>query len=88
MVDESSIAGAQHKTSLSGPSLGHLISELSATRPGMETLRRAGETIPEEHRTYARQVTQWIVGVPVVVGTVIVGFDWLWKKREREREPE
>ena len=82
VIDETSIAGAQHRTSLSGPSLGHLISELSATRPGMETLRRAGETIPEEHRTYARQVTQWIVGVPVIVGTGIVGFNWLQKEIE------
>ena len=77
VVDESTLAGAQHKPGLSGPSLGHLIAELSATRPGMEALRREGHTMSEEHRTRARQVTKWIVGLPLAFGTTVVGFNWL-----------
>ena len=76
-VDESTLAGAQHKPSLSGPSFGHLLSELSATKPGMETLRKEGQTMSEEHRTLARNVAKYIVGLPLAVGTVIVGGGWL-----------
>ena len=77
VVDESTLAGAQHKMSLSGPSLGHLVSELSATRPGMERLRREGQTMSEEHRTQVRQVAKWIIGVPFTIGTVLVGSNWM-----------
>lgn len=73
VVDESTLAGAQHKISLSGPSLGHLISELSATRPGMEALRQEGQTMSEEHRTLARRIAKWVVGVPFAFGTIVVG---------------
>ena len=59
IIDETSIAGAQHRASMSGPSLGYLISELSATRPGMEALRREGHTMSEEHRMQqARRVVK------------------------------
>ena len=74
-IDETTLAGAQHKASLSGPSLGILLSELSATRPGM--MRIEGETMLEEHRTLARRVTQWVLGLPVAVGTAIVGINWI-----------
>ena len=77
LVDESTLAGAQHKPSLSGPSLGHLISELSATRPGMEAVRQIGQTMSEEDRTHVRQVAKWIVGLPVAFGTVVVGYNWI-----------
>lgn len=81
-IDESTLAGAQHKPSLSGPSLGHLISELSATRPGMESLRREGQTMSEEHRSLARSVAKYVVGVPLAFGTVVVGARWLSEDRE------
>lgn len=72
------MAGAQHRPSLSGPSLGLLLTELSATRPGMEKTRKEGHTIPEEHRTSARRMAQLILGVPVAIGTAIVGLTWVW----------
>ena len=75
VVDETSIAGAQHKASMSGPSLGYLISELSATRPGMESLRREGQTMSEEHRTQARQVVKWLAAIPLALGAVVVGLN-------------
>lgn len=78
-VDETTLAGAQHKVSLSGPSLGHLISELSATKPGMEALRQPGQTVPEEQRTTARRIAQWIIGVPIVFGTGVVGFNFFMR---------
>lgn len=74
--DETTLAGAQHKVSLSGPSLGHLISELSATRPGMEALRQPGQTISEEHRSMIRATAKLILGAPLVIGTGIVGFNY------------
>ena len=80
-VDESTLAGAQHKPSLSGPSLGHLISELSATRPGMEDLRKEGQTMSKEHRTLARKVAKYVVGLPLAFGTVVVGAGWLLQDR-------
>lgn len=73
VIDESTLAGAQHKPSLSGPSLGHLISELSATRPGMESLRMEGHTIPEYQRTQIRQLAKWILAVPVTMGATVMG---------------
>lgn len=82
VIDETTLGGAQHKVSLSGPSLGHLISELSATRPGMEDLRRPGMTMSEEHRTQARTVVKYMVGVPVVIGTGIVGYNFVTKREE------
>lgn len=72
IVDESSIAGAQHKASMSGPSLGYLISELSATRPGMEPIRQEGHTMLEEHRTQARRVVKWLAGIPLALGALVV----------------
>ena len=79
VVNEATLAGAKHKVSLSGPSLGHLLSELSATRPGMEALRRPGETMSEGHRTQARRTAQLLMGVPVVLGTVVVVYNFLTK---------
>ena len=78
--DETTLASAKHKPSLSGPSLGHLISELTATTPEMlkAGLRREGHTMNEEHRTLARQVAIGIVGLPLAFGSVVVGGVWLW----------
>ena len=80
--DETTLASAKHKPSLSGPSLGHLISELSATTPEMlkAGLRREGHTMNEEHRTLARKVAIGIVGLPLVFGSVVVGGVWLWRE--------
>lgn len=77
--DESTLSGAQHKPSLGGPSLGHLISELSATTPEMikQGLRQEGHTMEEGQRTFARKVTIGVMGVPVIIGTAIVGWNWL-----------
>jgi len=80
VIDETSIAGAQHRASFSSPSFGYLIAELSATRPGMN--RVEGETMSEEQRTYARRVAQWVVGVPLVFGTCVVGLNWLRKTED------
>lgn len=74
-IDETTIAGAQHRASFSGPSLGYLIAELSATRPGMTRIE--GQTMMESHRTLARKVTQWVIGLPVAVGTALVGINWM-----------
>ena len=74
IVDETTLAGAQHKPSLSGPSLGHLISELSATRPGMTPLRVEGHTNPEGQRTQIRQLAKWILALPVTMGVTLVGL--------------
>ncbi|KXT10561.1 hypothetical protein AC579_8339 [Pseudocercospora musae] len=82
IIDETTMGGAQHKVSLSGPSLGHLISELSATRPGMEAIRN-GRTMSEENRTQARTVVKYIVGIPVVIGTGIVGYNFALKREEK-----
>ena len=81
MLDESTFANVQHKPSLSGPSLGHLLSELSATKPGMEHLRQEGQTMAEEHRTQARQVAKWVVDLPLAFGSVVVGGSWLMSDR-------
>lgn len=74
-IDESSWASAQHKPSLGNASLGHMVSELSSTKEGMEHLRVAGQTMSEEHRAEARGVVKWLfvagaiaVGVPVGLG--------------------
>lgn len=77
-IDESSIASAQHRPSIGGASLAHLVSELSATKPGMESLREAGKTMDESQRTHARKVTTWVMGLPVLLGSVIVGVQ-LWR---------
>lgn len=68
-IDESSWANAQHKPSLGNASFGHLISELSSTKEGMEHLRVEGQTMSEEHRAEAREVVKWLI----VVGAVVVG---------------
>jgi hypothetical protein len=44
----------------------------------MEKTRKEGHTIPEEHRTSARRMAQLILGVPVAIGTAIVGLTWVW----------
>ena len=82
--DETTLASAKHKPSLSGPSLGHLISELSATTPEMLRvgLRREGHTMNEEHRTLARKIAIGIVGLPLAFGSVVVGGVWLWRENE------
>ncbi|CAD0109664.1 unnamed protein product [Aureobasidium uvarum] len=69
-----------HRPSLSGSSVGHLFSEINAMRPGMEALRADGMT--EDQRTYARKTATWLMGVPVVLGTLIVGGNWMLKDRE------
>lgn len=61
---------------MSGPSLGYLISELSATRPGMEALRREGQTMSEEHRTQARRIVKWMAGIPLAFGGIVLGINW------------
>lgn len=62
-------------TRLSSPSLGHLISELSATRPGHGQRRRRGgaDGMDEGDRAQARRVAAWVVGVPAGFGAVVVG---------------
>jgi hypothetical protein len=68
-IDETSWANAQHKPSLGNASFGHLISELSSTKEGMEHLRVEGQTMSEEHRAEARGVVKWLM----LVGAVVVG---------------
>lgn len=65
-----------HRPSLSGSSVGHLIAEISAMKPGMESLRQEGQTMTEEQRTFARRVVTWVMGVPLVLGVGIVGGNW------------
>ncbi|KAM0717865.1 hypothetical protein Q7P37_006197 [Cladosporium fusiforme] len=67
--DETSWASAQHKPSLGNASFGHLVSELSSTKEGMEHLRIEGQTMSEEHRAEARVVVKWLV----LAGAVVVG---------------
>jgi len=79
--DETSISGAQHKPSLSGPSLGHLISELSATTPEMikQGLRKEGETVAEADRTRIRRLAFTMGAIPMIVaGAYLVSsvMDW------------
>lgn len=69
-----------HRPSLSGSSVGHLFSEINAMKPGMEALRVDG--MSEDQRTYARKTATWLMGVPVVLGTLIVGGNWLLKDRD------
>ncbi|KAI7501363.1 hypothetical protein KC367_g2899 [Hortaea werneckii] len=77
-VDDGSLFyGAEHQPSFGGASLGHLVSELSATKPGMEHLRKEGETMDEEHRTQARSIATWLVGVPMALGGTVGGFLFL-----------
>lgn len=71
-----------HRPSLSGSSVGHLIAEISSSKPGMEGLRPEGQTMNEEQRTFARRVVTWLMGVPVVIGTVLVGSQWVMKADE------
>lgn len=66
-----------HRPSLSGSSVGHLFSEINAMRPGMEVLRADG--MSEDQRTYARKTATWLMGVPVLLGTLIVGGNWIMK---------
>lgn len=55
-------------------------------RPGMEALRPDGQTMTEEQRTFARKTATWLMGVPVVLGTLIVGGNWVMKDREEKTE--
>jgi hypothetical protein len=64
--------------SLSRPSLGVLITELSPTTAATAGDRKEGQTIPEHHRTQARRTAQLILGVPVAIGTIIVGVNLAW----------
>lgn len=48
----------------------------------MESLRQAGQTMSEEHRTQARQVAKWIVGLPVAFGTFVVAVEYLYRRDE------
>jgi hypothetical protein len=74
LVDETSWANAQHKPSLGNASFGHLISELSSTKEGMEHLRVEGQTMSEEHRAEARGVVKWLMAVGAVLVGVPVGL--------------
>lgn len=80
VIDETTLAGAQHKVSLSGPSLGHLISELSATRPGMEHVRGPGRQMGEDERTTIRNVVKTIVVFPSMIGAGIVAYNYFTEK--------
>jgi hypothetical protein len=73
-IDETSWANAQHKPSLGNASFGHLISELSSTKEGMEHLRVEGQTMSEEHRAEARGVVKWLMAVGAVLVGVPVGL--------------
>ncbi|KAF2724664.1 hypothetical protein K431DRAFT_130877 [Polychaeton citri CBS 116435] len=79
IANESIFAGAEHRPSLGGPSLGHLVSELSATKPGMEHLRKEGETMSEEQRTQARNIVKWVVGFPMGLVAAIGGGSWVYQ---------
>ncbi len=75
--DETKLSGVQHRPSLSGPSLGILLTELSATNADNAGMRKEGHTMSEEHRTTARRMAQLLLGVPVAFGTVVVGCNWV-----------
>lgn len=64
--------------------MGHLISELSATTPQMlkDGLRVEGQTMNEGDRTFARRITMGLVGFPIVLGTLAVGFKWVTSGNE------
>ncbi|KAK6008332.1 hypothetical protein QM012_000235 [Aureobasidium pullulans] len=71
-----------HRPSLSGSSVGHLFAEINAMRPGMETIKDRADGMSEDQRTYARRTATWLMGVPVLLGTLIVGGNWLLKDRD------
>jgi hypothetical protein len=73
-IDESSWANAQHKPSMGNASFGHLISELSSTKEGMEHMRVEGQTMSEEHRAEARGMVKWLIAIGAVVVGVPVGL--------------
>ncbi len=73
-----------HRPSLGCSSLGHLISEISSTKPGMEGIRIEGQTISEDQRAFARNAVTWMMGLPVLIGTGIVGGS-LYKSWHREK---
>jgi hypothetical protein len=73
-IDETSWANAQHKPSMGNASFGHLISELSSTKEGMEHLRVEGQTMSEEHRAEARGVVKWLIAIGAIVVGVPVGL--------------
>lgn len=87
-IDESSWASAQHKPSLGNASFGHLVSELSSTKEGMEHLRVEGQTMSEEHRAQARGVVKWLMVLSgVVVGVpVALGLKTVWQDRNPSYE--
>jgi len=41
-------------------------------------IRKEGHTMAEDQRTFARRITLGVMGVPVVIGTGIVGWNWLF----------
>jgi hypothetical protein len=87
-IDESSWANAQHKPSLGNASFGHLVSELSSTKEGMEHLRVEGRTMSEEHRAQARGVVKWLIRAGAVVVGVPVGLGlrrMIWDGEEGDR---
>jgi hypothetical protein len=86
-IDESSWANAQHKPSLGNASFGHLVSELSSTKEGMEHLRVEGQTMSEEHRAQARGVVKWLILAGAVVVGVPVGLGlrrMIWSGKESD----
>lgn len=87
VIDETSIAGAQHKPSLSGPSLGHLLTELSATTPEMvkQGLRKEGETVPEADRTRIRRIAFAMGAIPMVVaGSYLISQFMGWNNNAQD----
>lgn len=77
----------KHKPSLGNASFGHLISELSSTKEGMEHLRVEGQTMSEEHRAQARSVVKWLILAGAVVVGIPVGLGLkriLWGSEEDE----
>lgn len=77
-IDETSISGAQHKPSVGGASLAHLVSELSATTPHMikSGTRVEGQTTDEESRAKIRRTAKWLMGFPVAVSSLWVLWQW------------
>ncbi|GAB7355999.1 hypothetical protein MBLNU459_g6626t1 [Dothideomycetes sp. NU459] len=76
-----------HRPSLGGSSLGHLLSEISSMKPGMEALRPEGQTMSEEQRTFARRVVTWMMGLPVLLSAGIVGTHWIASRMEGNAAP-
>ncbi|KAH7055990.1 hypothetical protein B0J12DRAFT_697764 [Macrophomina phaseolina] len=81
---ELSIAGASHQPRLAGPSLGCLVSELSATNltAAAQQLRREAGTMPETQRAALRRMAIWLFGLPAALGAGLAAAGtWVGKTR-------